>query len=97
MFRHSITQHQYDVEVLHGRMRRAPAGLEWHDIARLDGLPLDTMARKAMALLEDRELRQGNEPAGHGVPGIASPQEGAVAGGRKRQRSVGARGQRRNE
>jgi len=96
-FRHSITQHQYEVEVLHGRMRRAPAGLQWHDITRLDGLPLDTMTRKAMTLLENRNPKPGNLPASQEMPLASSSQEGAVAWGRKRQIAGGARGRCRDE
>jgi A/G-specific adenine glycosylase len=95
-FRHSITHHQYEVEVLHGRMRRVPAGLEWHDIARLDGLPLDTMARKAMALLKRQDPQPGHDPAEERMHVFSPSQEGSVAQERKRQRAGGVRGQRQN-
>ncbi len=53
-FRHSITRHDYTVEVWLGRLNRAPAGCHWHDLQTLDGLPLASMARKALALLPER-------------------------------------------
>ena len=96
MFRHSITHHQYEVEVLHGRLRRAPAGMQWHDIGRLDALPLDTMTRKAMALLENRDPKPGSDPADQEMPVVATPQEGSVAGATTRKRAVGAQGPRRH-
>ncbi len=50
-FRHSITHHNYEVEVWHGRLRRAPDGCHWHDLSRIDTLPAGAMTRKALALL----------------------------------------------
>jgi A/G-specific adenine glycosylase len=49
-FRHSITHHNYEVELWHGRMRRALDGCQWHELAALDSLPLGAMTRKALAL-----------------------------------------------
>lgn len=50
-FRHSITHHNYEVEVWHGHLRRAPEGCHWHDLSRIDALPAGAMMRKALALL----------------------------------------------
>lgn len=52
-FRHSITRHDYAVEVWLGRLGRAPAGCQWHDLKSVPGLPLASMTRKALALLPD--------------------------------------------
>ncbi|GIU80224.1 MAG: A/G-specific adenine glycosylase [Bryobacteraceae bacterium] len=49
-FRHSITHHNYEVELWHGRMRRSLDGCQWHELAALDSLPLGAMTRKALAL-----------------------------------------------
>lgn len=49
--RHSITRHDYTVEVWHGRLNRAPAGFEWHALEVVEELPLASMTRKALALL----------------------------------------------
>ncbi len=50
-FRHSITHHNFEVEVWHGRLRRAPESCQWHDLDRIDTLPVGAMTRKALALL----------------------------------------------
>lgn len=50
-FRHSITHHNYEVEVWHGRLRRAPDGCQWHDLGCIGALPAGAMTRKALALL----------------------------------------------
>ncbi len=49
-FRHSITNHDYRVQVHPARVRRKPAGWSWIAPAELEQLPLTTMARKALAL-----------------------------------------------
>lgn len=48
-FRHSITRHDYTVQVRAATVRRAPRGFRWIEQRDLDGLPLSTMARKALA------------------------------------------------
>lgn len=48
-FRHSITRHDYTVQVRAATVRRAPRGFQWVRKGDLDGLPLSTMARKALA------------------------------------------------
>jgi len=53
-FRHSITRHDYTVEVWLGRLSRAPAGWRWHDLKTLTALPLASMTRKALALLPEK-------------------------------------------
>jgi len=49
-FRHSITNHRYQVTVALAGLRRTPDGFQWVEIARLPALPLSTMAAKALAL-----------------------------------------------
>jgi A/G-specific adenine glycosylase len=49
-FRHSITNHRYNVGVVEARVGRAPRGFEWMRERELDRIPLSTMARKALAL-----------------------------------------------
>jgi A/G-specific adenine glycosylase len=48
-FRHSITRHDYEVEVWSARVSKAPSGYKWFAWSELGGLPLSTMARKALA------------------------------------------------
>jgi A/G-specific adenine glycosylase len=50
-FRHSITHHNFEVEVWHGRLRRVPEGCHWHELDRIGSLPVGAMTRKALALL----------------------------------------------
>lgn len=50
-FRHSITRHDYTVEVWFGRLRRVPSGCHRHSLESLPSLPLTSMTRKALALL----------------------------------------------
>lgn len=50
-FRHSITHHNFQVEVWHGRLCRAPEGCQWHELDRIGSLPVGAMTRKALALL----------------------------------------------
>lgn len=49
-FRHSITRHDYVVQVREASVIRAPKGFRWIARRELDRLPLSTMARKALAL-----------------------------------------------
>ena len=49
-FRHSITRHDYVVEVWRAGTVKAPKGFRWIDPAELTALPLATMARKALAI-----------------------------------------------
>jgi A/G-specific adenine glycosylase len=48
-FRHSITRHDYDIEVWSARPGKAPKGFRWIPWNELSGLPLATTARKALA------------------------------------------------
>jgi A/G-specific adenine glycosylase len=50
-FRHTITQNHYTITVLTGKILQAPAGFEWRRRDRLDQIPLNTIARKALHLL----------------------------------------------
>jgi A/G-specific adenine glycosylase len=47
-FRHSITRHDYDVEVWRVRPGKAPKGFRWIRQEDLHGLPLATTVRKAL-------------------------------------------------
>lgn len=49
VFRHSITRHDYTVEVRSACVLRAPRGFKWLTPRELETLPLSTMARKALA------------------------------------------------
>ena len=49
-FRHSITQHDYTVEVWRADPVKAPKGFRWIPQAELAALPLATTARKAFAV-----------------------------------------------
>lgn len=49
-FRHSITRHDYVVELREASVIRAPKGFRWIARRELDRLPLSTMARKALGL-----------------------------------------------
>jgi len=49
-FRHSITRHDYSVEVWRAKVNKAPAGFRWVSREEMPRLPLTTMARKALAL-----------------------------------------------
>lgn len=58
-FRHSITRHDYTVEVWRGVVSRAPKGFRWVAMGDLSGLPLATTVRKAL-----RVAGKGLERAG---------------------------------
>ncbi len=49
--RHSITRHDYRIEVVRARLSRVPPGCRWTRIRELDRLPLTTVTRKALAAL----------------------------------------------
>ena len=49
-FKHSITRHDYTIEVFTATLSRAGRGHRWVDKDELDSLPLATTARKALAL-----------------------------------------------
>jgi len=50
-FKHSITHHNYTCTVVRASVSRASNRYQWFERAELDGLPLSTTTRKAMALL----------------------------------------------
>jgi A/G-specific adenine glycosylase len=49
-FRHTITRHDYTIEVFRAAAVKAPTGFRWFSVQELDKLPLATMSRKALAL-----------------------------------------------
>jgi A/G-specific adenine glycosylase len=49
-FRHTITRHDYTVEVWRAAAVKAPKGYRWFSLAEVAALPLATMARKALDL-----------------------------------------------
>jgi len=49
-FKHSITRHDYTIEVFRATLSRAGRGHRWVNAGDLDALPLATTARKALAL-----------------------------------------------
>jgi len=51
-FRHTITRHDYTIEVFRASAVKAPAGFRWFEINELDKMPLATMSRKALALAQ---------------------------------------------
>ncbi len=52
-FRHAITHHRYRVRVVRAQLRQEPPdGLRWVPRSRLGDLPLTTMTKKALALVE---------------------------------------------
>lgn len=51
-FKHSITRHDYTVEVHLASAAKAPKGFRWFAWAELEALPLATMTRKAIELLD---------------------------------------------
>lgn len=55
-FRHTITHHEYTMEVFAGQVRKAPKGYVWFGLEELDGIPLATTVRKALKV------------AGRGIP-----------------------------
>ncbi len=52
-FRHTITHHRYSVTVFEAEVKEPPRGLEWVEEDALAGLPLSTLARKALRLRRD--------------------------------------------
>ncbi len=64
-FRHSITNHSYVFTLVEARVRREPAGFRWVAERELDGLPLSTVARKALAFRSPRENVRGTAGCGH--------------------------------
>ena len=59
-FRHSITNHNYTVGVVEARVARAPRGFAWVAERDFDGMPLSTMARKALALRVRKKPDRGH-------------------------------------
>jgi A/G-specific adenine glycosylase len=51
-FRHTIVNTIFDVQVSTGRLRRAPAGSQWTNAAQA-GMPVTTISRKALKLVQD--------------------------------------------
>jgi A/G-specific adenine glycosylase len=49
-FSHAITNHLYDVEVVHAIVEHVSAPLQWLPLASLRELPLSTLARKALRI-----------------------------------------------
>ena len=50
-FRHSITNHNYIFTVTKAAIARAASRFHWFDHSQLDGMPLSTTTRKALALV----------------------------------------------
>jgi hypothetical protein len=48
MVRHSILNHRYVATLIRAEVGRAPRGFVWVPEARLDALPMSTLARKAL-------------------------------------------------
>jgi hypothetical protein len=59
-FRHSITNHNYTVGVVEARVARVPRGFSWVVERDLDGMPLTTMTRKALALRVRKKPDRGH-------------------------------------
>ncbi len=49
-FRHAITHHQYTITVMTGSVPTVPRGFRWRKLNGLAGIPLTTIARKALGL-----------------------------------------------
>ncbi len=49
-FRHTITRHDYEIDVYSALPVKAPKGFRWFPRTDLENLPLTTMSRKALAL-----------------------------------------------
>ena len=47
-FRHSITNHDYSFTVMAARIKRAASGFRWIPMRELSGIPLSTIAKKAL-------------------------------------------------
>lgn len=56
-FKHSITRHDYAVEVWRAEPAKAPKGFRWIAWGELAGLPLATMTRKALETLPEYPQR----------------------------------------
>ena len=54
-FRHTITHHHYSVTVFEAKVDQAPPGFEWVVEQAMAGLPLSTLARKALEMDGDRD------------------------------------------
>ena len=50
-FKHSITRHDYAVEVWRAEPAKAPKGFRWFGWEELEALPLTTMSRKALEMV----------------------------------------------
>ena len=57
-FRHSIVNHDYEVEVRHVVVKKAPAGLKWLPVADLDNIPLTTVSKKALRLWRAAKIKK---------------------------------------
>jgi A/G-specific adenine glycosylase len=53
-FRHTITHHDYKITVETGNLPDTPQGFEWRSMRALEGIPLTTIARKALSLMTER-------------------------------------------
>jgi A/G-specific adenine glycosylase len=53
-FRHSIMNHRYIFTVVRATVSGAASRFQWFDRAQLEGIPLSTTSRKALALLESK-------------------------------------------
>jgi A/G-specific adenine glycosylase len=53
-FRHTITHHHYTLNVLSGAVPETPPGFRWWPLDRTQDIPLSTIARKAIRLLNPR-------------------------------------------
>jgi len=51
-FRHSITNHNYIFKIVKATLSKAARRFQWFDRAQLQGIPLSTTTRKALALLK---------------------------------------------
>jgi A/G-specific adenine glycosylase len=56
-FKHSITRHDYSVEVWRAQPAKAPKGFRWMAWGELAELPLATMSRKALELIPEYPQR----------------------------------------
>jgi A/G-specific adenine glycosylase len=52
-FRHKITHHHYTITVLTGNLLATPPGFQWRRMRALAGIPLTTIARKALRLMTE--------------------------------------------
>jgi adenine-specific DNA glycosylase len=70
-FRHTITHHRYTVTVLRGTISRAPAGFEWRQSDALEAIPLTTISRKALRLLNSVQADKSRQPEGRSKIALA--------------------------